>query len=446
MAKTPEPNLNILLDPSGRIEWVNKNTAILIVHGIGNQLPMETLDLFGRGLIGQYNKAFGDQLTVSHELVAKPDDSGGVWFDNVLRMHKTGSDYYIDLYEYYWANYSQDVASWKDVNTWLQGMVKGAAKFYKKNKFIGEQYKYKSPFFDSKTGRFKAFSYWFFLVFTSQIFLIASSLWKLVIWALSLIPVFGKLADSLAQSLADSELHDLLNVISEISVYNVFDPKSKFYNSRRKILDGAVKAITFLIERPADDKPGLNIQTADKELYYPSVIIAGHSLGAEITYDAINKINLSIKMGQIKNYDNEGICKFKNNNHISSQLNGFITFGCPLDKTVFFLRENVPDSKYIWQQFLDNYHEFKLRDLDFDNNFDSNKEYVKASCGLKPMLDDIQWRNYYDHKDYISGGLDFYTKLTNIDCRFKASTFSFTHDYYWDCDDLYKDIICNFLV
>jgi hypothetical protein len=471
MAKTSEPNINILLNPSGQIEWVNKNTAILIVHGIGNQLPLETLDSFGRGLIKQYRAAFKEQLTISHEIVTKPDSSEGVWFDNVLRIHKAGSENYIDLYEYYWANYSQDVASWTDLNTWLQGMVKGAAKFYKRNKQIGQHYKDGSPFFDSKTGKFKAFKYWFFLVFVSQIFLIISSIWKLILWLVSLIPIVGKLADSLLQSFEESEMHDLLNVISEISIYNVFDPKSKFYSIRRQILDGAVKAVTFLIERPADNKfdlkgtagkikdnelekpnsqnrmliDDLTGQLSNQELYYPSVIIAGHSLGSQITYDAINKLNLLINTGEINNYDGDGICKFKNKNHISSQLSGYITFGCPLDKTVFFLRENVPDSEYLRQQFLDNYHEFKQRDLDFENNRDTNKEYLKTSCDLKHMLESVKWRNYHDHKDYIGGSLDYYTSLTNIDCHFNAGKLSFTHDYYWDCDDFYKDIITNFL-
>ena len=40
------------------IGWVKKNTAILIIHGIGDQLPMETLDQFGRGLIKQYKTEF----------------------------------------------------------------------------------------------------------------------------------------------------------------------------------------------------------------------------------------------------------------------------------------------------------------------------------------------------------------------------------------------------
>ena len=33
------------------IEWVKNDTAILVIHGIGNQLPLETLDQFGRDLL-----------------------------------------------------------------------------------------------------------------------------------------------------------------------------------------------------------------------------------------------------------------------------------------------------------------------------------------------------------------------------------------------------------
>jgi hypothetical protein len=438
MGSNNQPNPNELLNSIiyGDLKWVSKNTAIIIVHGIGNQLPLETLDAFGRGLIKQYRTVFSEELAISHEVVTKPDSSDGVWFDNVLRIHKKDSDYYIDLYEYYWANYSQNVATWKDLNIWLQGVVSGATAFYKKNAQIGEQYKDGSPFFDNKTGKFNSFRYWFFLVFVSKVFFIVTALWKLILWFISLIPLLGKLADSLFQSYADSEMHDLLNVIGEVSIYNVFDPKSKFYDTRRKILDGAVKAITFLIERT--NKEG-------DDLYYPSVIVAGHSLGTEVTYDAINKLNLMINVGQIKTYDENGICKLKNKNHIVEQLNGYVTFGCPLDKTVFFLRENVPDTEYLRQQFLDNYHEFKQRDLDYSNNHSTNAYYLKASCNLKHLLESVKWRNYYDHKDYVSGGLDFYTGLTNIDCQFKAGTFGFTHSYYWDCDNFYKDVISNFL-
>jgi len=468
----PNPNkiLNSIVTP-GAMEWVTKNTAILVVHGIGNQLPLETLDQFGRGLIKEYRKVFDDELTISHEIIPKPDDGGGVWFDNVLRIHKANSGYYIDLYEYYWANYCPDKASWKDLNYWLQGVVKGANTFYKKNAMIGQQYKDKSPFFDSKTGKFKPLVYWFFMAVVSKIFLMADVVWRAVIWAISLIPFGGKIADSLLESYVDSMLHDICNTVSEVAIYNAIDPKSKFYDVRRKILDGAVKAVSYLIERPADinfhiDALTTKIEAAklgapqgerndldatfkkqleDQELYYPSVIIAGHSLGTQVTYDAINKLSILVNTGKISTYDENGICKLKYKTHLSNQLNGYITFGCPLDKIIFFLRENVPDNEYLRQQFLDNYHKFKQRDIDFANNAITNPDYLKASCNLKHLLETVQWRNYYDHKDYVSGGLDYYTKLINIDCRFKAGTFGFTHSYYWTCENFYIDIICNYL-
>lgn len=456
-----------------QIGWVEKNTAILVVHGIGNQLPLETLDSFGRGLLKQYRETLGDAITISHEIVTKPDGNDGVWFDNVLRIKKTGSDYFIDLYEYYWANYSQNVASWSDLNRWLQGVVNGATTFYaeKDNAEMGEMTHDDSIFFDKKTHKFKPGTYRFFMTFVAQSFLIFTSLWKAVIYLVSLIPFMGNLADSMLQSYMDGKMHDLVNVISEVAIYNVFDPKSKFYETRREILDGAVKAVTYLIERPADNafdlkgvidkargekigEPDVKVKAIEKklsdlldkqELYYPSVVIAGHSLGTQVSYDAINKLDFLVNTGQVNNYDTEGICKFKNKTAISEQLRGYVTFGSPLDKVVFFLRETVPNNEFLRQQFLDNYHEFKQKNFNSSNNPQTDKNYLKASCALKRLLDDVKWRNYFDAKDYVSGSLDYYTGLTNINCQFEAGKFGFTHSYYWDCEPFYKDIISNFL-
>ncbi len=475
MKKFSKPNkhqiLSLIATPAD-IQWVSKNTAMLIVHGIGNQVPLETLDQFGRGLVKQYRKAYTDEFYITHEIVTKPSDNDGIWFDNVLRMRKEGSEHFIDIYEYFWADYTEDKASWKDLNTWLQGVVNGAENFYKRNGEIGEQYKDKSPFFDTKTGRFKVGVYRFFISVVSKVFLFIDIMWRFIIWLISLIPFLGKLADSLLQSYADTIIHDLTNILGDVAVYNVVDPKSKFYAVKRKILDGAVKAVTYLIERPIDDDFDLKalcdkkkedkvweyargsrqrenefkIRLKNQELYYPSVIVAGHSLGSQVSYDAINKLNLIVNKGALLNYDEKGVCKYKSGNKLKDQLRGFITFGCPLDKIVFFLRENVPDSEYLRQQFLDNYHGFKQRPLNFDNNQQTNKQFLQVSCSMEPLLDTIKWRNYYDTKDYVSGGLDYYTKLTNIDCRFKAGTFGFTHSYYWDCDDFFTDIICNYLL
>lgn len=461
-------SLNTIVRP-GDIGWVTKDTAILVIHGIGDQLPIETLDQFGRGLVKQYKEEFKVELKLTHELMPKPSDRSDTWFDNVLRIKKEGCEHFIDIYEYYWANYSEDKASWKDINTWLQGVVKGANSFYKKNAVLGKQYKDKSSFFDSRTGNFRVGTYRMFMSVVSHLLFAVELFYKGLIWLVGHIPFMGKIADSMMESYTDTLVHNVTNVIGDIVVYNVTDPKSKFYEVKRGIADGAIKALKYLVEknksgkdinklqRVFDDKklqrtPGecdeidkeFEEELRKEELYYPSVIVAGHSLGSQVAYDAINKLNLLINEGVIANYDNKGNCMLSNKVRIAEQLNGFITFGSPLDKIVFFLRENVPDTEFLRQQILDHYHGFKLRPINERlNNTRTNKNYVEVSSGLTKLLEDVQWRNYYDAKDYVSGGLDYYRGLTNIDCQFRKGIF--THSNYWNHDKFYIDIICNYL-
>lgn len=450
--------------------WVSRNTAILIVHGIGNQLPLETLDQFGRGLVKQFTGKYGHQLTLNHELMSKPGSSGEVWFDNVLRIKKEDSEHYIDLYEYYWANYTEDKASWKDINTWLQGIVSGARKFYKRNGQFGSAYKDTSIFFDKK-GNFKTGTYRLFLTVASKLFIFIDVVIRGLLWLVAKIPFVGKFAESMFRDYSESFIHSLSNVIGDIVVYNAADPKSKFYDIRRRILDGAVKSVKFLLEKQENEhidlvalkheyalkKQGLPIEERKKledemkakmkgeKLFYPSVIIAGHSLGTQVSYDAINKLNLLVNKGEVATYATDGTCLMQDNIKLSQQLNGYITFGSPLDKIVFFLRENVPDDQYIRQQFLDNYHGFKQRDLNSRFNAASNKQYMKADCDLQRLLEEVKWRNYFDGKDYVSGGLDYYTNLTNVDCKFTAGKLGFTHSYYWDSEPFFADIVINYL-
>jgi len=439
--------------------WVKENTAILVVHGIGDQVPLATLDDFARGLIKEYKMILGTNLKLTHEVVAK-EDNGTLWFDNVLRLKNGNDEPFIDIYEYYWARYTEDKASWGDLNKWLQGVVDGAKHFYKKNGALGQVYKDESLFFDS-SGKFNSFNYRFFIAFVARIFMAVDLTIGLLIKLLSFIPLFGRIAASLAQSLVQTFMHQLTNIIGDVAIYNVVDPKSKFYCVRTQIADGAIGALRFLMERTSNPVGFDNLKFAlqnrqidqvayEKQLelldpYYPSVFVAGHSLGSQVAYDAINKLNLFVNEGNISTYNRKGKSLLKPKNGICSQLKGFITFGCPLDKIAFFLRENVPDNQYIRQQMVKNYHGFKQRDLDHFNNEKSNKEYVRADCGLVRYLEEVDWRNYFDTRDYVSGGLDYYTGLTNIDCQFKSRKFDFTHGNYWVSQGFYKDIIQHFL-
>lgn len=443
---TPNPKFNLTSLMKGRrgdISWVTENTAILVIHGIGNQFPLETLDLFGRGLIKQYKKIFGDSFTISHRVVPKPATGNEVWFDNVLRLTKEGEPFHIDIYEYYWANHTEGHASYSDINNWLNGVVKGAKTFYRKNAKLGMRYKDSSFFFNKKSGAFRPVRYRFFISVASKFIMFLDFVSVVLLKLVSFIPFVGEYAASILQSFSKKSIHNFTNVIGDLAIYAVVDPKSKFYNIRRKILSGAVEAIKFLIEKEED--PG----TADEKaapLAYPSVLVAGHSLGSQVAYDAINRLNLLVNQNLIKHYDNQGRSTKPGNatRSISDQLKGFITFGSPLDKTVFFLRENVPDENYLRQQLLEAYHGFKQRNWSLSEGA-ADPCYKLQPC-LNRVLEDIAWRNYYDNADYVSGGLDYYEKLTNIDCDFKSKGwFAFTHSDYWLCDDFYLDLIDNFL-
>src|SRR5687767_14064867 len=67
--------------PETALPWVTQNTAILIVHGIGNQMPMETLDMLGRGLVCEYARDHDGQVTFQHCVVTREPDSSDLWFD-----------------------------------------------------------------------------------------------------------------------------------------------------------------------------------------------------------------------------------------------------------------------------------------------------------------------------------------------------------------------------
>ncbi len=428
-----KPNATVELGSisQGPITWVKENTAILVIHGIGNQLPMETLDQFGRGLIAQYKKAFKDKIYLSHEIVSKASKNEVPWFDNAIRVNLKDSDKFIDIYEYYWANYTQDFASYSDIEEWLQGVVRGASDFYEETKKIGVTYQDKSVFTDGKGG-FSVWKYKFFLLIGAKLLAPIQFFWALGMKLVGLIPGVGELAAKWLSKFLEKSVKGFRNVVGDIVVYNATDPKSKFYPIRRQIMDGAVHALNYLIER----------ETLDTLPYYPKVTLAGHSLGSQVAYDAINKLDLLVNRGAIKGYDPDGL-QIKTKKHISEQLCGFITFGSPLDKIAFFLREKVKDKMYLRQQVLDNYHGFKQRNWSLNTKHENG--FTALPQPITRLFEEIQWRNYFDNKDYVSGALDYYRNLENVNCKFQSGPLAFTHSNYWEHELFYTDIILRFL-
>jgi len=420
--------------------WVKQNTAILVVHGIGHQQPVETLDQFSRGIIERYEILFPGAISFEHKLNTVAYAESPI-FQNTIRInHKEHPKKSIDIYEYYWAYCTQDKAQMSDINVWLKGVANGAKKYYKKNEALGIKFEDESIFF--KNGKFIAWKYDLFLNTVTKTYLFLNFLIKGLLTLFGFIPFIGDLAKSLLKSYLDSSVHKLSNLMGDIVIYNVTDEKSKFYPIRKQILEGATQVLQSLLEK-----------TEGKELSYPAVFVAGHSLGSEIAYDAINRLNLLANTGNMKYYTEKGL--FNEAAHdignaprlLSGQLKGLITFGSPLDKIAFFLRQLVSDGNYIWQQVIDNYHCFKQGDWNLP--FPKSKKMTGSS--IHRILEDVKWVNYFDCDDIVSGRLDYFTGLTNVECKFNCSKqfatkkSKFTHSFYWACGDFYEDIIQNFL-
>jgi hypothetical protein len=98
----------------------SKRTAMLVIHGIGEQNPYETLDSFAKGVFSYLQKrpgvrkvelspvetALEDWTQVGMRITVNPD------LDPSLQGR-------VDLFEYYWAPETEDKLSWKDTLKWV---------------------------------------------------------------------------------------------------------------------------------------------------------------------------------------------------------------------------------------------------------------------------------------------------------------------------------------
>ena len=430
-------------------KWIPQNTAILIIHGIGHQEPLETLDSFARGIIEALQKS-GTELTLSHKLAKKIRSEGGFWYDNYIRIECPPASNYLDIYEYYWANLTEDKTDLEEIHRWARKVSRGAQEFYEENKELGKKHGDQSFFFD-KDGTFRSVRYRVVLWFLTWLV----PLFRLLLHYLTrpITFLYPQIADYLRKKIT----RNYVNLIGDIIIYNAASVRSKNYEIRKGIIDGAVNALRYLVEP---------VQSSDWPEYhwnYNRVIVSGHSLGSQIAFDAINRLTHFVTQGDVDGFDKEGYLLDKkggkraaigNNDvgikNISNLLCGLHTFGSPLDKIAFFLREQTEKEEYIRQQLLKNFHCFKQKDL-------SVKE-IEAASRLKspfePLFENIGWYNYFDKYDFISGRLDYYEKVKNMDATetnkkyrqgWKKLWFLSAHTDYWQNIDMYKELVTDFI-
>jgi hypothetical protein len=364
-----------------------KNTAFIIIHGVGSTTPFQTCDSFVRGFYNVLKKKEeykNKNISVEHKIKQRKDWSGIdiPWVQNYISMSLPEKNEVIDFYEYFWDIYMVHEARFAEAYKMLSTASKGAKRFYKrldKNKSELGKYGRKTKFGFGEvefrpTGYFRLLGPIF--TFLSVVLpYIPGALWLLDKIAGTQFPIIKQVFASFSMLMKEP----VPDFIGDVVRYLDLDPRSEHHETRRRIINGALDELRELMK-------------GDR---YNRIIVAGHSLGSVIAYDALNRVVQETNVVQIDQA--RRITRPE-----AGKITGLITFGSPLDKIAFFFHERVEGDKKVQRQVLSNLHGFRTLSLPQD------KDEIDIGNPMTFKLDKTRWLNFYHPEDLISGKLDFY--------------------------------------
>ncbi len=203
----------------------------------------------------------------------------------------------------------------------------------------------------------------------------------------------------------------VVDYLGDVALYCSTDKKSKYFDVRQRILNGAYEKSKFLLE-------------SDQ---YSEILFSGHSLGSVIAYDTLDRLNKEMNVNpKLREY--------------ASKIKGLVTFGSPLDKIAFFFDEKIDQVRQnIRYAIVSQLHSFKRVNVDT----------TSLENGVEQCLADVKWLNFWTKPDPVSGHLDVYKDVSNIELDFSKtigdSDLSVkSHSFYWQSEEMYQKIIKEF--
>jgi len=413
--------------------WPKKKTAILVIHGAGSHQPFEACDKFVRGSYEELRQKNDNKtINIKHELRQRKG-----WVQNYISLSLPDQGpVTLDFYEYYWDIYMLHKVSLGDTISFLAKASQGAHRFYKRHpKLLPEATDV--IFFRNRALRRKERE------FGPAAYFKILGVFGTLVSVLALFPLFYRLIQFLAQSqvqipffssiigglyrLIEKRAQDLMG---DLPRYLSMDARSAHHETRQNIVNGAVEELRELMHS------------------YDQIIIAGHSLGSVIAYDALNRI---IHEANAKS----GIEKPEITEADTKKIIGLVTFGSPLDKVAFCFwePEDRPSKKgdpgpYVRRHVMAHFHGFRTRFLN------DRQDIVKINDSRQFILQGTTWLNFYQKKDRVSGHLDFYDLTIdeagnpgdgNIHIEGKFKRTADAHVCYWERENgMYKHIFDEF--
>jgi hypothetical protein len=207
-------------------------------------------------------------------------------------------------------------------------------------------------------------------------------------------PVYRMLMGKTANLVAD--------YLGDVAVYTSVDQRSKWYGVREEVLNGALEKLLTLINED-----------------YDRVLLVGHSLGSVVLYDALNRLNLYM--------NDDAVLAAKRH-----KLYELITLGSPLDMTALYLAEHIGEEAYVKRLIVDHVHGFRRRWPEVPAPQGTVLESYVTDC-----LSHLNWTNYWDALDPLSGPLNEYAGVKNVQVD-NDRAFGFAHLGYFENLDIYR--------
>jgi hypothetical protein len=368
-------------------------TAILVIHGIGEQNPFQTLDPFARGLHGLYASR-GQSPTLRHAVAERRDGDGDAWIESFVELDGTGASP-IDVHEYYWAPLTEERMGARDLWRWFRKSVRGARRLRRLDpELYGKAY---------TVGRV-----WRRLfILGGLVVFVLYPLWRLL-GLLSAIPGLSFLSKAL--DLGKRVL--LRGYIEDLAIYTSMDAKSQYFEIRNKIL---AHGQALLLELLRDSR-------------YDRVVVAGHSLGSVIAYDMLSRlmVQASVPGGAVPGAE-------------KLERGGLATFGSPLDEVRFFFLDHAERGEWVRRQVMDHLHAFRAV---------QPKSPGGTAAVTSPLRDPwpgMAWVNYHSDQDPVSGSLELFRVNDNVRRDYGGMSWVRAHLAYWDDPAFYRSIDERFL-
>jgi hypothetical protein len=403
-----------MTDQAKRVRLLKGKTAFLFIHGIGEQNPLETVDFFTQNFL-QYFDQQNLSFQLEHRIAQRRLATGYLWTESFIRLKSTDNnqDWLIDIHEYYWSNYTEKKITVPEILQWADQTLEGTINFYKRNEnqvLLDELLANKNR---KSLFKYRLRSLTILLRMFNFLYPVLRIATSLILWLIG--PFLqGRFLQSTWQLSKELVTPPLVNFIGDITIYTITDAKSPYKTIRQQILAESLTLLKGILQ--------------DEQANYDEVIIGGHSLGSCIAYDTLNLLCIEASLSPDKN-----------NTLLLNKIKGLITFGSPLDKIAFFFREVAQKGQYIRQRILEHLNSFRVKP-----KFAQQSNYTFPNPVLC-QLEQVRWVNYYHLKDPISGHLDYYENLDNVEMKYQASWGTQGHQGYWFDANFYEDIADRFL-